>query len=237
MRIYPAIDLRQGRCVRLVQGNFDKQTVYSHHPEQIAAEWEQKGAKFIHVVDLDGAYKGLSQNFNAIKKILNSVNIPIQVGGGIRSIQDIDRYLDAGVNRVIMGTAAIKNPEILDQALNMYGEKVVVGIDAKNGFVATDAWTEVGDVSVYQLADKMYRKGVKNIIYTDISKDGTLTGPNIDTLKALVDKYDANIISSGGVASIEDVRRIKETGAAGVIVGKALYSGVLNLEELLKLEV
>ena len=232
MIIFPAIDLRGGKCVRLIQGDFDKETVYSDDVQATALKWQACGAKFLHVVDLDGARAGSPQNLDAIKKILDAVKIPIEVGGGIRTLDDMERLLNLGVRRVILGSVAVENLELVAQAVKRFGDRVVVGIDARNGFVAVHGWEKSSAVKVDDLAKKIVAAGVTTIIYTDISKDGMLIGVNAEIFATLAKSSGAQIVASGGVKSIEDIRALKaveSAGVVGVIVGKAIYTGSLDL--------
>ena len=238
MIIFPAIDLRGGKCVRLIQGDFDKETVYSDDPQATALRWQSCGAKFLHVVDLDGARAGSPQNLDAIKKILDAVAIPIEVGGGIRTLDDAEKILSLGVRRVILGSVAVENPVLVAEAVQRFGDKIVVGIDAKDGFVATHGWEKSSAVKVGELAKKIVAAGVKTIIYTDISKDGMLSGVNAETFAELAKISGAQIVASGGVRSIEDIRALKvveSDGVVGVIVGKAIYTGSLDLTAAIEL--
>lgn len=230
MIIFPAIDLRGGKCVRLIQGDFDKETVYSDDPQATALKWQALGAKFLHVVDLDGARAGSPQNLDAIKKILAAVKIPIEVGGGIRTLDDAEKILSLGVRRVILGSVAVENISLVEAAVKKFGDKIVVGIDARNGLVAVHGWEKSSAVKAYELAKKIVAAGVKTIIYTDISKDGMLSGVNAETFTELAKFSGAEIIASGGVKSIEDIRALKAAKVAGVIVGKAIYTGALDLK-------
>ena len=229
MIIFPAIDLRGGKCVRLIQGDFDKETVYSDDPQATALKWQAMGAKFLHVVDLDGARAGSPQNISAIKNILDAVVIPIEVGGGIRTLDDVEKLLALGVRRVILGSVAVENISLVEDAAKKFSDKIVVGIDARNGFVATHGWEKSSAVKVDELAKKIVAAGVKTIIYTDIAKDGMLSGVNAETFAELAKNSGAEIIASGGVKSIEDIRALKAAKIAGVIVGKAIYTGALDL--------
>lgn len=233
MQIYPAIDIKNGQCVRLQQGKFDQMTVYNKDPVEQAVKWLNCGATYIHVVDLDGARNGTSYNDNAIKKICQAVKIPIQTGGGIRTMRDIEHKLLLGVNRIILGTVAIKNPEIVKEAVKNYDDKIAVGIDAVNGRVAIEGWEQVSDMSAMDLCIRMKEYGVKTIIYTDISKDGMMVGPNIDTTKELIDNTKLDIIASGGISTLKDLENINTISAQGAIIGKALYKETLSLEEVI----
>lgn len=234
MLILPAIDLRGGNCVRLVKGDFKQETIYSEHPEEIALRWEEGGAEFLHVVDLDGALAGEPQNMDAIKRILQAVKIPVEVGGGIRSMESIDRLLSIGVSRVILGSVAVHKEELVQEACSAYGNRIVVGIDAKKGIVATDGWEKSSDISAVELAKKLGTFGLETIIYTDISRDGTLSGVNVTETAHLARASGIKVIASGGVKSISDIEELKKRecdGIIGVIVGKSIYEGTLSLTE------
>lgn len=233
MKIYPAIDIKDGKCVRLCQGKFDNVTEYAENPVLIAKKWEEKGASFIHVVDLDGALKGTSVNSEILKEIVNTVNIPVQTGGGIRTLEDIKFKIELGVSRVIIGTAAIENEEMIKEAVKLYKDKIAVGIDAKDGYVALEGWEKISSVRAVDLCVNMKEYGVKTFIYTDISKDGMLLGPNIEATKELVDLTGINVIGSGGVASKRDLEKFEKIGVEGVIIGKALYNENLKLEDVI----
>ena len=234
MLILPAIDLRGGNCVRLVKGDFKQETIYSEHPEEIALRWEEGGAEFLHVVDLDGALAGEPQNMDAIKRILQAVKIPVEVGGGIRSMESIDRLLSIGVSRVILGSVAVHKEELVQKACSAYGNRIVVGIDAKKGIVATDGWEKSGGISAVELAKRLGAFGLETIIYTDISRDGTLSGVNVTETAHLARASGIKVIASGGVKSISDIEGLKKRecdGIIGVIVGKSIYEGTLSLTE------
>jgi phosphoribosylformimino-5-aminoimidazole carboxamide ribotide isomerase len=234
MLIFPAIDLKDGRCVRLYQGQFQQETVVNENPLEQAIVFEKLGAKVLHLVDLDGALEGKPTNLPVIEQIAKTLSIPVQVGGGIRSIETIEMLLSAGVSRVIIGTAALLNPAFLEEALEKYGERIVVGIDAKDEYVATRGWLDVSDVHYITLAKQMEKMGVKTIVFTDISRDGTLSGPNFEQLQALQEAVSVQIVASGGVSSMDDIRRLNEMNLYGVITGKALYEGKIALEEALR---
>ncbi|MFV0635903.1 1-(5-phosphoribosyl)-5-[(5-phosphoribosylamino)methylideneamino]imidazole-4-carboxamide isomerase [Mitsuokella sp. WILCCON 0060] len=234
MLIFPAIDIRGGKCVRLLKGDFDKETVFSDQPEEMAKKWQAQGAEFLHLVDLDGALKGKSQNLATVEKILAAVDIPVELGGGIRTMENIDDVLKLGVRRVILGSVAVRNPELVKEACAKYGDRIVVGIDAKDGIVAVDGWGVSGDVEATVLAKEMKKAGVKTIIYTDISRDGTLAGVNVEATAKLARESGVNIVASGGVKSIDDIKALKpyeKDGIEGVIVGKSIYMGTLDLAE------
>lgn len=234
MIIFPAIDIRNGKCVRLIQGDYNKEKVYNDSPINTANMWEEKGAQYIHVVDLDGAKTGNSINKDIIKKIAQETKVPVQVGGGIRSMEVIETYLNHGVSRVIIGTAAIQDPKFLKEAVAKYGEKIAVSIDARNGYVATDGWTDTSTVKALDLIKTMENIGVQTIVYTDILKDGMLTGPNLEEQKAVNEATSMNVIASGGVSSIEDINNLKELNLYGAIIGKALYDGALSFESIME---
>lgn len=235
MRIYPAIDIKGGKCVRLSQGRFDNVTVYSDNPVEVAKQWVKEGATFIHIVDLDGAVSGEQPNKHVIQEIVQTVKIPIQTGGGIRTLDSIRDRLAVGVNRVIIGTAAVKNPDLVREAIKTFGsDRIVIGIDAKEGKVAVEGWEELSDLSAVDLCLQMKEIGVKTIVYTDISKDGMLCGVNIEATKELITKTNMDIIASGGVASLEDLEEVNKIGAEGVIIGKALYQGSVDLAHAIK---
>ncbi len=238
MIIFPAIDIRGGKCVRLFKGDFAQETVFGDKPEEMAAKWQAQGGKFLHLVDLDGALAGKSQNLDTIKKIIAAVDIPVELGGGIRTMENIDEVLALGVRRVILGSVAVKNPELVKEACSKYGDRIVVGIDAKDGIVAVDGWGVSGNVAGVELAKKMADAGVKTIIYTDISRDGTLSGVNVEATAQLARESGINVVASGGVSSIEDIKALlpyEKDGIEGVIVGKSIYTGSLDLKEAIAL--
>ena len=237
MIVFPAIDLKNGECVRLIKGDFSKKTVYNNSPEEVAYQWEMQGAEFLHIVDLDGALAGEPRNLAVIKNILNCVHIPLELGGGIRSIATIEKVLGYGVSRVILGSIAVQNKNMVIEACKVYGEKILVGIDAKDGIAAIDGWGVSSNVSAIELAKRLADVGAKTIIYTDISRDGTLTGVNIAETVKLAEESGVHIIASGGVSSLDDIKKLKEQeskGIIGVIIGKALYEGALSLNEAIE---
>jgi len=235
MRIYPAVDINEGKVVQLAQGRFDKATVFGGEPFEAAKRWEEAGARYIHIVDLDGARTGSGVNNDAIKKIVEAVTVPVQVGGGIRNMKNAAEKLQLGVSRVILGTAAIKNPDFVKTAVETYGdEKVAVSIDAKDGLVAISGWEEVSEISSLRLCFDMRYIGVTYIVYTDIAKDGMMQGPNITATQEIVNRTGMSIIASGGVSSIDDIARLDGTGASGVIIGTALYEGKIDLREAIE---
>jgi phosphoribosylformimino-5-aminoimidazole carboxamide ribotide isomerase len=235
MIIYPAIDLKDGHCVRLKQGVLEDSTTYSKNPAHVAKLFEKAGVKWIHVVDLNGAFEGKSVNEEAIKKIVSAVDIPVQLGGGIRTIEDIQRVLSYGVSRVILGTSAVKDPELVTEAVELYGDKIAVGIDAKEGRVAINGWVEKTEIKAIDFAQDMKNRGVKTVIYTDISKDGMMEGPNIKASMDMIEDTGLDVIVSGGISTLNDIRNSKVIGAAGVITGKAIYTGAIKLGEALRM--
>ena len=236
MIIIPAIDLKEGKCVRLLQGRMEDATVYSDNPEDTAKRWVAEGAELLHIVDLDGAFTGGMKNLSAIESIRKAIRIPVEVGGGIRDMERIDQLLSLGVNRIILGTVAVEKPELVKEACKKYPDKILVGIDAKNGFVATKGWVEVTQIKAKELALKMQGYGAAGVIYTDISRDGMLTGPNIETTREMAESLNIPVIASGGISSIDDIKRLsKIKGLWGAITGKAIYSGALNLKEAIRI--
>ncbi|HYF84041.1 MAG TPA: 1-(5-phosphoribosyl)-5-[(5-phosphoribosylamino)methylideneamino]imidazole-4-carboxamide isomerase [Clostridia bacterium] len=234
MRIYPAVDIYDGKCVRLKEGSLEKKEIFYENPVDAAKMWEQKGAAALHIIDLNGAFSGKTGNRAAVEKIINSVRIPVQIGGGLRSIADLTEALNIGAAKVIIGTGAVLDEELLENGIERYLDKIAVSIDAVDGFVAIKGWVNVSEFSAYNFASKIVGKGCKNIIYTDISRDGTMSGPNLDGIEKMCNVEGARITASGGVRSIDDLLAIKRTGAEGAIIGKALYAGVIKLEDALK---
>lgn len=235
MVIYPAIDILNGKCVRLMQGDYGRSETYSEDPLQVAHRWQNEGARVLHVVDLDGARDGTFANAGVISSIIQETALKVQVGGGIRTLESVERWIEAGVARVIIGTAALRNPQLVAEAAGRFGERVVVGIDAKDGFVAVEGWTQVSPKKALDFAREMEHAGVASIIYTDISRDGMLSGVNLGAMEEMVRAVRVPIIASGGVGSLEDLRALSATGVAGVIVGKALYTGAVALKDALAL--
>ncbi|MCX5717683.1 MAG: 1-(5-phosphoribosyl)-5-[(5-phosphoribosylamino)methylideneamino]imidazole-4-carboxamide isomerase [Nitrospirae bacterium] len=236
MFVIPAIDLKGGQCVRLLQGKEDAVTIYSDDPASTAKRWEESGAKLLHVVDLDGAFTGNQKNLDAIIKIRQSVSIDIEVGGGIRDIKKIDGLVSIGINRIILGTAVIENPSLLKDACAKYPGRILAGIDAKDGRAAVKGWVEITGTNAKDLAQEMEKAGAAGIIYTDISRDGMLAGPNIPAMKEMVETVSIPIIASGGVSSIKDIISLKEIkNLWGVITGKAIYSGAVDLKEAIRI--
>ena len=231
MIIFPAIDIRGGRCVRLTEGRFDQETVFADDPSEMAARWSAAGAEYLHVVDLDGALAGTGRNLPAIKKILE------QVGGGIRSLAAVAELLELGVSRVILGSAAVREPQLVAEACREFPGQVVVGIDAKDGKAAIEGWGVSGGIDAVELALKMAAIGVEHIIFTDISRDGKLSGVNVEATAALAKASGVKVIASGGVASLEDIRRLQQRASSGIegcIIGKAIYTGAVDLREALR---
>lgn len=234
MRIYPAIDIKDGKCVRLLRGSFDDVTVYGDDVTAMAKKWEQLGGEYIHVVDLDGALKGHGVNADAISRICKAVDVPVQTGGGIRTMSDIEAKLSCGISRVIIGTKAVSDADFVKEAVRCYGDRIVIGIDAKDGYVAVEGWEKTSDYKAAEFGIMMAELGVKTIIYTDIATDGTLMGPNVSAMAEMVEKTGIDIIASGGVGNIEHIKALVPTGVEGVITGRALYTGDLELDMAIK---
>ena len=229
MQILPAIDLRGGKCVNLVQGIAAQETVFSDAPVEMALRWQAEGAEYLHLVDLDGAFQGESANLHIVSEIIAALEIPTQLGGGIRSMERLDTVLALGVDRAILGTIALKQPDLVKEACAKYGARVAVGIDARDGMVATDGWLEVSQKSAVEFAQEM--AAVQTLIYTDIKSDGMLKGPNVGATADIVKAVSANVIGSGGVTSLADIAALKQVGASGAIIGRALYTGDLTLRD------
>ncbi|MFO0388574.1 MAG: 1-(5-phosphoribosyl)-5-[(5-phosphoribosylamino)methylideneamino]imidazole-4-carboxamide isomerase [Alphaproteobacteria bacterium] len=236
MILYPAIDLKDGKCVRLLRGDMEKATVFEHTPADQAALFEQAGFKWLHVVDLNGAFAGKPVNAFAVKSILARIRMPIQLGGGIRTIDQVDAWLSMGISRVILGTVALRNPELVKEACRLFPGKIAVGIDAKDGRVAVEGWAEVSDQLAVDMAKRFEDAGVAAIIYTDIARDGAMQGPNVEETVALAEAISTPVIASGGISSVKDIKRYKPfeaKGIEGIIIGRALYDGAVNPEEAL----
>lgn len=233
MEIWPAIDMRGGKCVRLRQGDYAQETIYADRPADMARQWVAQGAKRLHLVDLDGARDGRSANLQAVREILAEVKVPCQLGGGIRGEETIAELLEIGVQRLIVGTKAIKEPDWFREICRKYPQRLALGIDARNGYVATDGWLETSSTSAVELANQFRDEPVAAIIYTDIAKDGMLQGPNFGAMEEMRRAVPIPVIASGGVTSIEDVGKLAASGIAGAILGRALYEGRLNLAEAL----
>lgn len=234
MKIIPAIDLKNGRCVRLLQGKEDQETVYGEDPVETALSFEEQGAEQIHLVDLDGAFRGESKNLEQVERIAQEVKIPLELGGGIRSLDDISRVFDLGVNFVIIGTIAVKNPRILEEAIQKFENQLILGLDAKDGKVAVSGWVEVTEFSDEEFANQWKQHGINRMIYTDIARDGMLTGPNLSSLRRIAISTGLKVTASGGVSSLDDLKQLVELerdGVDEVIVGKAIYERQLDLRE------
>ena len=237
MIIFPAIDIRGGKCVRLEEGRFDRETVFAENPLEAARRWVDAGSEWLHIVDLDGARAGQPVNLEVVKKIAETFDVKIQLGGGVRTLESVAAILSSGVQRVILGSVAVRSPELVSQVCAKYGERIVIGIDARNGEVAVDGWEKSGLLQADELALRMKAAGATRIIYTDISRDGMLTGVNVAATLQLADKSGLKIIASGGVRGMEDIQALQpltERGVEGVIIGKALYTGVISLKDALR---
>ena len=233
--VIPAIDVQGGRCVRLVQGDFDRATVYGDDPPGMARRWEAAGAGRIHVVDLDGAKAGGPRQLDVVREIAGAVGVPVQLGGGMRTLQDVEAAIAAGVDRIVVGTRAIEDPGFVDEALTRFGERIAIGIDAKDGRVAVRGWVDVSDVDALALARSMAKRGVRTIVYTDIARDGMLSGPNVEAMRRMAEAVpEVSVIASGGVGALGDVLDLARTGTVGVIVGKAIYTGNVDLAEAIR---
>ncbi|TYO98514.1 1-(5-phosphoribosyl)-5-[(5-phosphoribosylamino)methylideneamino] imidazole-4-carboxamide isomerase [Geothermobacter ehrlichii] len=238
MLVIPAIDLKEGRCVRLEQGLMEKDTVYSDDPAAQARTWQEQGGELLHIVDLDGAFAGKPKNRTAIEAIVAAIDIPTELGGGIRDLATIEAYLELGIDRVILGTVAKENPALVAEACRKFPGHIVVGIDAKDGLVAVRGWADVTEKKATEMAKEMEGFGVEAIIYTDIARDGMMQGPNIEATRALAEAISIPVIASGGLSSLDDIRRlmaIEVSGVTGVITGKAIYSGAIDLREAVAL--
>ncbi|EAX49005.1 phosphoribosylformimino-5-aminoimidazole carboxamide ribotide isomerase [Thermosinus carboxydivorans Nor1] len=237
MIVFPAIDIRGGKCVRLTEGRFDAETVFSDNPVEVAKRWRREGAEYLHVVDLDGAVAGRPVNLELVIAIAKKVDIPVQLGGGIRTMDTIDTVLAAGISRIILGSVAVRQPALVKEACARYGDRIVVGIDARDGVVAVEGWGVSGQVGAEELARQMAAVGVARIIYTDISRDGTLTGINVEATCALACAAGVPVIASGGLRGLDDIRALwqaRTAGIEGVIAGKALYTGALSLRSAIR---
>ena len=234
MIIIPAVDIKGGKCVRLEQGLMNKETIFSDHPEEIALEWERKGAKRLHIVDLDGAVYGKPFNKKTIKKILDTVSVPVELGGGIRDLDTIKEYIDLGIDQIIIGTIAYKNSHLVEVACKRYPGKIIVSIDAKDNYVSVEGWTESTSIAAIDLAKRFEDMGIAAFIYTDIQRDGMRSGPNIDGIREFAKNINVGVIAAGGVSSmkdIEDLLTLQKDGVSGIITGRALYDGSIKLEE------
>ena len=234
MIVFPAIDLYDKKAVRLYKGDYNQMTVYSENPIDVARDFEKKGAKFIHMVDLEGAKDGTTPNLDIVSQVANETSLFVEIGGGIRDMATVEKYLSAGVGRVILGTAAVTNPEFLKEAVKKYGDKIAVGADVKDGYIAIKGWLEKSEKTLEDFLCDMQNIGVKYIICTDISKDGAMRGTNLELYKKLSQKYSMNITASGGVSSLDDVKKLREMNIYGAIIGKAYYIGAIDLKDALE---
>ncbi|MBQ7974649.1 MAG: 1-(5-phosphoribosyl)-5-[Clostridia bacterium] len=234
MNIFPAIDLKDKQVVRLLKGDYNKVTIYGNNPLDVAADFKKSGAEFLHVVDLDGAKSGTGENTEIIKELASSSGLKVQTGGGIRTPETVKRYIDAGIFRVILGTASVKDPGFLQEMVKEYGEKIAVGVDIADGYVAINGWTEKSDLEAFSFCDNLVKTGVKTIICTDISKDGAMSGTNRELYRELSEKFPLDIIASGGVSDMDDIRELTKMNLYGAIIGRALYNGAINLSEAIK---
>ena len=234
MNIFPAIDLYDKKAVRLYKGNYDEMTVYSNNPIEIAYDFEKSGAKFIHMVDLEGAKNGTTPNIEIVKEVATKTSLFVEIGGGIRNLETVERYLNAGVSRVILGTSAVTDEEFLKEAISKYQEKIAVGADVKDGYIAIKGWIEKSQYSLDEFLSKMQKLGVKTVICTDISKDGAMKGTNLALYKELSEKYSLDIVASGGVSTIDDIKSLREMNLYGAIIGKAYYTGAIDLKEAIE---
>lgn len=234
MYIYPAIDLVEGKAVRLYKGDYARMTVYSENPLAVAKDFQAAGARYIHLVDLEGAKSGKPENGDTIREIVEETHLFVEVGGGIRNLETIEQYIAMGVNRVILGTAAVKDPAFLEAALAAYGEKIAVGVDLKDGFVAIHGWTEQSGLTADAFFARLESLGVKTVICTDISRDGAMKGTNLPMYRKLTERYSMDLIASGGISSLEDVAALREMGLHGAIVGKAYYLGAVDLRQAIE---
>ncbi len=234
MKIFPAIDLYGGKAVRLYKGNYDEMTVYSDNPIEIARDFENKGAKYIHVVDLEGAKDGATPNLGTVKNIAENTGLFVEIGGGIRSAETLEKYFSAGVDRAILGTAAVTDEDFLKEALRRYPDRIAVGADVKDGYIAIKGWLEQSTYTLDDFFTKMQTLGVKTVICTDISKDGAMLGTNREMYKSLCERYTVDVIASGGVSSLDDVVALRDMGLSGAIIGKAYYTGAIDLKEAIE---
>lgn len=234
MYILPAIDLYDGKAVRLYKGDYSQMTVYSDDPVSLSLEFKEAGAEFVHIVDLEGARDGNTHNFEIIKEIIQKSGLKIEIGGGIRTENDVRRYIEAGAARIILGTAAVTNTDFLIKIVDKYREKTAVGVDIKDGFAAIKGWKEKSDITAEAMFKKLETIGVKTVICTDISKDGAMSGTNVQMYKEFSQKFDINIIASGGISDMDSIKAIKELGIYGAIIGKAYYTGTIDLKKALE---
>ena len=234
MKIIPAIDIKNGKCVRLFQGDYNRETIYFANPVSVAQKWERQGAQMLHIVDLDGAKEGRIANMKIIKKIAGAVTIPIQFGGGIRSLSSIKELKGVGISRIILGTAALEEKDLLNKVIKLYGEKIIISLDVKNGALMKNGWVEKSKKTLLSTIEELKKRGVRSIIYTDIVKDGTLSEPNFKAIRSIKERTNMNIMIAGGVSSIEQIMKLKNMDIEGVIIGKALYEGIVDAKEVIK---
>ncbi|MBN1190414.1 MAG: 1-(5-phosphoribosyl)-5-[(5-phosphoribosylamino)methylideneamino]imidazole-4-carboxamide isomerase [Dehalococcoidales bacterium] len=234
MEIIPAVDLRNGKCVRLYKGDYSRETVYDENPLNVALQWQSLGAPRVHIVDLDGAAAGEVINLEIIKTIAGAVQVPTELGGGIRSLETITSVLKMGIERVILGTVAVEDPGLVEKACRRYAESIIVSIDARNGWVSTRGWLQASELKALDLASEMKKLGVKRLIYTDIERDGTLSGPNYRALSDMVEGIDLPVIAAGGISSLEHLEQLRKIGVEGAIIGQALYTGNISLKQALQ---
>jgi phosphoribosylformimino-5-aminoimidazole carboxamide ribotide isomerase len=235
MELIPAVDIKEGRCVRLYQGDYRRETIYSENPVEVALEWKKQGAQRLHVIDLDGAASGKPLNITVIQEIVRRIDLPVQVGGGIRDEATVAMLLDTGVARVILGTAAVENAGLVKSLCEKYGKAIIVGIDARDGLVATNGWVRATEIKALELSLQMVDLGVRRIIYTDIKRDGTLTGPGFESIAKMVGGLNVPVIAAGGISNMDHLKKLKEIGVEGAILGRAIYTGDINLKEALAL--
>ena len=234
-QVIPAIDIRGGRCVRLFQGQYDQETVFSEDPVAVALQWQQEGAHRLHVVDLDGALVGVPQNLDLLRRMVGAVSIPIGFGGGLRDLRSIQQVMETGVDRAILGTAAVETPDLVKRACGVYGDRIAVALDARNGIVMTHGWTEASGESALDVATRMVNLGARRLISTDISRDGTLTEPNFEALAQLVASIGVPVVASGGISRAEQLVRLRNVGVEGAVVGRALYTDDIKMADLRRL--
>ncbi len=234
MIIIPAVDIKGGKCVRLEQGFMDRETIFSDYPEEMALQWERKGAKRLHLVDLDGAVQGIPFNKKVIRNVVDRVSIPVQLGGGIRDLDTIEGYINLGIDQIIIGTVAYKDPDLVETACKRYPGRIIVGIDSKDSYVSVEGWTEPTNIIAIDLAKRFEDMRINSIIYTDIKRDGMKRGPNIDAIREFATAINIPLIAAGGISSIKDIENmaeLEEDGLSGIIVGRALYDGSIRLEQ------
>ena len=235
MKIFPAIDLYEGKAVRLLKGKYEDMTVYSENPPEIGKAFASQGAEFIHIVDLEGARDGNTPNFDTVCRIKKESGLFCEIGGGIRSMEVVDKYISAGLDRVILGTAAVTDEAFAKAAVDKYGEKIAIGVDLRDGKVAIKGWTETSELDCFDFCEELQALGVKTVICTDISKDGVMSGTNIELYERLSEKFDMDIVASGGISTLENVKTLTEMNMYGAILGKALYTGAIDLEKAIKI--